>query len=194
MIERIKLVDALLEYGLPASDFLVVNSAWLAMFGIRINGDLDLVMSSRLRAEKFGEVPLDSSFGLPGPLERRLRIQPQNHRYGRMFGAESLDDVVANHGIEIEGLRFIEPRFYFEATALNVLAKRDEMAGAPVWARWHHRWRHKHERDLRALDRFFAAGHHKVDAFSMVAPEHWSGPTFAEMVPHAPRGDFKPQS
>jgi hypothetical protein len=187
MIEKIKLIDALIAHELPASEFLVVNSAWLAMLGIRINGDLDMIMSSRLRAERFADIPVDSSFGLPGPLERRLRVQAQNHRYGQMFGARDLDDVITNHGIEIDGLRFIEPRFYFEATALNVLAKRAEMSSAPMWARWHHRLRHKHERDLRALNRFFAAGRQHQAWLSVVAPEQWSGPTFAEMVPNAPR-------
>lgn len=188
MIEKIKLIDSLIEHDLPVSEYLIVNSAWLAMFGIRINGDLDIVMSDRLRAERFDDIPTENSFGLPGPLERRLRVQAQNHRYGRMFGARDINDVVENHGIEIDGLRFIEPRFYFEATALNVLAKRNEMSSAPVWARWHHRLRHKHERDLRALNRFFASGRYRASALSMISLQHWAGPTFAAMVPHAPRG------
>jgi hypothetical protein len=186
VIEAIKLIEALIEHKLPSSEYLIVNSAWLAMFGIRINGDLDLIMSSRLRTERFAKVPMNNSFGLPGPLERRLRIQPQDHRYGRMFNAQGLDDVVANYGLEIEGLRFIQPRFYFEATALNVLAKREEMASASLPARWHHRWKHKHERDLRALDKFFAADQHLNSAYSMVEADQWSGPTFCKMVPHAP--------
>jgi hypothetical protein len=187
VIEKIKLIDALIAQDLPTSQFLVVNSAWLAMLGIRINGDLDIIMSDALRTDRFADIPADSSFGLPGPLELRLRVQAQNHRYGQMFGARTLDDVIANNGIEIDGLRFIEPRFYFEATALNVIAKRTEMSSAPAWARWHHRLRHKHERDLRALNRFFAAGRHQAESLAMVAPEHWSGPTFARMVPNAPR-------
>lgn len=186
MIEAIKLIHALIEHDLPPSEYLIVNSAWLAMFGIRINGDLDLIMSSHLRTERFAEVPINSSFGLPGPLERRLRVQPQNHRYGRMFGAEGLDDVIANYGIEIEGLRFIQPRFYFEATAQSIIAKREAMTEASLFTRWHHRWKHKHERDMRALDKFFAEGRHRNSAYSMVRPGQWSGPTFCNMVPNAP--------
>ena len=48
MIERIRYIDALIAADLPRDQFTIVNSAWLALMGIRDNGDLDIVITSAL--------------------------------------------------------------------------------------------------------------------------------------------------
>ena len=68
------------------------------------NGDLDIVLSSKLR--KF--------------LERSgMRLPNYVHPFGkdsgkfRTFGCKDDDDLVYNYSVDINGYNFIEPRFYF---------------------------------------------------------------------------------
>ncbi len=188
MIDQIKYVDEIRKFKLPTSDFLVVNSAWLVLMGIRINGDFDMIMSKKLRGERFPDVPLNESFGLPGRLELRLRILADDHRFGTMFGAKDLDDVISNYGIEIDDMRFIQPRFYFELKAWKVATSRQKLENAPFWKRWLHRYRFKHERDFRVLDRYLAAGKHLDPKFSMVPADAWVGPEALKFLPRYAAG------
>ena len=48
LIERVQYIDIFLKEKLPQSEYLIVNSAWLSMMDIRINGDLDILVSNNL--------------------------------------------------------------------------------------------------------------------------------------------------
>ena len=88
---KIKLLDELIAAGLPANEFAVVHSAWLALMGIRENGDLDLILSSRLRARLFPNGDQHRTLGLPGPFERRIRFHPADSAYGTFYGARGIN-------------------------------------------------------------------------------------------------------
>ena len=107
-IDNVNFIKVLDEYGIPRTEYSIGNSAILAVMGIdcRVNknGDLDIVLSSKLR--KF--------------LERTgMRLPNSTHPFGkdsgkfRAFGCKDDDDLVYNYSIEINGYNFIEPRFYF---------------------------------------------------------------------------------
>lgn len=110
---KVKLLDALVAANLPPDGFAVVHSAWLTLMGIRINGDLDLILSSQLRAQLFPGEADDRTVGLPGPFERRIRFHPANSAYGTFYGASGVDEVIAQHCLIFDNVRFVEPRFYF---------------------------------------------------------------------------------
>ena len=110
---KIKLLDELVAAGLPPGEFAVVHSAWLTLMGIRENGDLDLILSSPLRARLFPDAETGRTLGLPGPFERRIRFHPADSAYGTFYGARGIDDVIENHCLIIDDVRFVEPRFYF---------------------------------------------------------------------------------
>jgi|TARA_R110002012_G_scaffold93419_4_gene226539 hypothetical protein len=107
-IDNVNFIRVLDEFGIPRTEYSIGNSAMLAVMGIdcRVNknGDLDIVLSSKLR--KF--------------LERsEMRLPNSTHPFGkdsgkfRVFGCKDDDDLVYNYSVDINGYNFIEPRFYF---------------------------------------------------------------------------------
>lgn len=186
MIERIRHMEGLQSALLPSDGFAVVHSAWLALMGMRENGDLDLIMTSDLRRERFNDPDPARHFGLPGPFERRIRIQPMTSPYGTFYGARGIDDVIQNHCIEIEGIRFIEPRFYFAFKQQRLLSFRERQRGLPWWQRGFgflhpvnrvlaHKIA-KDERDFVWLDGFFERGEHRQPAFQHIPEAAWGLP------------------
>jgi len=186
MIERIRHIEGLQSARLPADEYAVVHSAWLTLMGMRPNGDLDLIMSSRLRRELFSKPNLEGHLGLPGPLEQRIRIQPMNSPYGAFYGARGIDDVIRNYCIEIDGVHFIEPRFYFAFKKQRLLGLRASRCSLP----W---WRHtlmysfganriltrkisRDERDFAWLDGFFDRSGHRRAEFQHIPDTAWGLP------------------
>ena len=107
-IENINFIRILDDYGIPRSEYSIGNSAILALMGvesrIKNNGDLDIVISSKLR--KFLE-------------KTKMRLPGVAHPFGkdsgkfREFGCKNDDDLVYNYSVNILGFNFTEPRFYF---------------------------------------------------------------------------------
>ena len=64
MLENIKYLDSLKKCNLPKSEYVIINSAWLAMMSIRTNGDLDVMISSKLWETNFSEFSTNLGFGL----------------------------------------------------------------------------------------------------------------------------------
>ena len=62
LIERVQYIDIFLKEKLPQSEYLIVNSAWLSMMDIRINGDLDILVSNKLRNESLRDKSKEESF------------------------------------------------------------------------------------------------------------------------------------
>ena len=107
-IDNVNFIRVLDTFGIPRNEYSIGNSAILAVMGIdcRVNknGDLDIVLSSKLR--KFLE-------------ETEMRLPNCVHPFGknsgkfRLFGCIDDDDLVYNFSVDINGYNFIEPRFYF---------------------------------------------------------------------------------
>ena len=55
MIDNIKHLEGLVSAGLETNEYVIINSAWLTLMGIRTNNDLDLILSSRLWKSQFSE-------------------------------------------------------------------------------------------------------------------------------------------
>ena len=171
MIERIRHIGELLSAELPGDEFAVLHSAWLALMVLRPNGDLDVAITSKLRRDRFPGFQAGSHFGLPGKLEKRIRIFPTDHAYGSLFGCRGMDDLVQNHSLVVEGIRFVEPRFYFELKErrLAQAAHRYRQNRTPPWRLL----REKDATDLRMLRWFFRTGQHRRREFEMIPSEAW---------------------
>ena len=187
MKERIRHLEGLQEANLPADEYEIIHSAWLALMGLRPNGDLDIIISSKLRRERFSEYDANVTFGIPGALERRIRVHPANSPYGQIFGMKDIDDVIYHHFLEIDGLHFVEPRFYFEIKRQRLEQLVQKQKSLPWWKRWLLRGYsekklsrkiRKDRDDLVLVDRFFAEGKHKTSKFNNISEEAWGTNTF----------------
>ena len=107
-VENINFIRILDDFGIPRNEYSISNSAILSLMGIesrvKNNGDLDIVISSKVR--KF----LDKT---------KMRLPSVAHPFGknsgkfRKFGCKDDDDLVYNYSVNILGFNFTEPRFYF---------------------------------------------------------------------------------
>ena len=107
-IENINFIRVLDDFGIPRNEYSISNSAMLSLMGIKSriknNGDLDIVVSSKVR--KF----LDKT---------KMKLPNVAHPFGtnsgkfKHFGCKDDDDLVYNYSVNILGFNFTEPRFYF---------------------------------------------------------------------------------
>ena len=111
-MSKIKFLDYLKDLNLPTSEFSLVNSSWLSILDIRQNGDLDVLISSKLRKYLFPNKDINKHHGLKYYFEKRIRFYPANSIYGEMYNAINVDDAIYNFSIKIGGVNFIQPRFY----------------------------------------------------------------------------------
>lgn len=182
LIDRVKYIDALRVADLPSDQFTVVNSAWLAMMEIRGNGDLDIVVSSKLWRDRFSEIPEDRSFGIPEAHEKRLRVHAQLGPYVRLNDVASTDDLVDRHSIVLDGIRFVEPRLYFEYKCIRTVNVQTRIRALPAWRRLpfaagRHaglfRKEAKDVADFQRLKRYFDAGEHRSGAMAVIPEAAW---------------------
>lgn len=111
MIEKIKFIQSLKDADLPKDQFAIINSSWLALFDIRQNGDLDLIIKEELWDTRFPDRSKNLSFGLPGQNENRIRIHGNTSWYYTL-GKGSVENLIDNETVEVEGIRFIKPKVY----------------------------------------------------------------------------------
>ena len=52
-IDKVKYLKEFLDFKFPTSEYIFVNSIWLTLMDIRINGDLDVLISNKLWDKKF---------------------------------------------------------------------------------------------------------------------------------------------
>ena len=107
-IDNVNFIRILDNFGIPRSEYSISNSAILSVMGIesriRKNGDLDIIISSKVR--KFLE-------------KTGLKLPDVVHPFGKdsgkfkLFGCKNDDDLVYNYSVNILGFNFTEPRFYF---------------------------------------------------------------------------------
>ena len=69
-IEKVKYLKEFLDFKFPTSEYIFVNSVWLTLMDIRINGDLDVLISNKLWDKKFTDKPKNLSFGLTSKFEK----------------------------------------------------------------------------------------------------------------------------
>jgi|TARA_B100002049_G_scaffold233240_1_gene213567 hypothetical protein len=98
---KIKHLDKLLKLGIPKDKFTLIQSALFPVMNIRQNGDLDFILESSL-------VPIYKERILK---IKGLNIKINNDNY-KQFGCTGDDDLIKNHSMEINGLRFCHFKFY----------------------------------------------------------------------------------
>ncbi len=179
----IRLLDGLLEAKLPPEEYVLVNSVWLALMGIRVNGDLDLLISRKLWGQRFSENSTHKSFGIPGSFERKIRVHSIDEGpYGHLDGVVDNDDVVYNHRVEFEGIPLVEPRLYFKYKHERLLASTTRARSIPWWRR--NRYlagssrkvllkRDKDARDFVLMREFFRARKERLGAVAWVSDDQW---------------------
>ena len=100
LTDKIKYLKELLALGVDKKDFCLTQSSILTLMGIRDNDDLDIIISSTLRNKNI-------------KYPQEIEVFPPNYDKFKCFGAKSDDDILENFCIEINGIKFLEPRFYF---------------------------------------------------------------------------------
>ena len=183
MIDHINHIQGLFEAELPVDEYVIINSVWLTLMGLRGNGDLDLLLSSRLWRERYPEKKTELSFGIPGDYERRLRVHSlDSGPYGQLPGIADNDDAVYNHRIVLEGIPLIEPALYFRYKVARSRSMETEIAALPLWKR--HRLlagksrklflkRGKDRRDFELIRQYFADGKHRAGPLSEITDTQW---------------------
>ena len=100
-------IDQIKLLGIPESEYTITQSGILALMGIRKNDDIDIIISSTVRKQLFNN---NSSFiKLPGNIEI---FEPNRGKFLNVAGKDD-DDLIANHSIVVNGVRFLHPKFYF---------------------------------------------------------------------------------
>lgn len=131
---KIKLLKQLDALGIDRNEYCLTQSSILSAMGIRDNDDLDIIISSKLR---------NQNINFPNNVE----VFPENYGKFMQFGACSDDDILQNYCIEIDGYKFLEPRFYFSRKNMNN-TDRDVS-------------------DWIAIEKFFESGSHKGYPFNI---------------------------
>ena len=106
-INQIKLLP------IPESDYTITQSGILALMGIRKNDDIDIIISSKARKTIFNNHR--EFIKLPGNIEI---FEPNRGKFLSVSG-DSDDDLIANHSMIIDGVRFLHPHFYFSRKRMD---------------------------------------------------------------------------
>jgi hypothetical protein len=100
LTSKIKLLSQIDSMGIDRNEYCLCQSAILTVMGIRVNDDLDIIISSKLRSQ---------SIQFPSGVE----VFAKDRGKFDYFGASGDDDILENYCISIDGYKFLEPRFYF---------------------------------------------------------------------------------
>lgn len=98
-ISRVNGLDLLLSYNLPRDKFVLMNSCWQSILGIRDNGDLDVLITPELLSD-FEKI-----------VEKPVSIMKYVHWYVKPFGEEP-KDIINNHTVEIDGIKVLKFGIY----------------------------------------------------------------------------------
>ena len=107
LTENVSSISEVIKLGIPPSDFTITQSGILALMGIRKNDDIDIIISSKIRNSIFNGY--STFIKLPGNVEI---FEPNRGKFLNVDGKDD-DDLIANHSIIVEGIRFLHPKFYF---------------------------------------------------------------------------------
>jgi len=113
LIENVYGINQIKLLPIPESEFTITQSGILALMGIRKNDDIDIIISSRVRRELFNN---NTQFiKLPGNIEI---FEPNRRKFLDVDGVND-DDLIANHSIIVNGIRFLHPKFYFSRKRID---------------------------------------------------------------------------
>tara|TARA_R110001592_G_scaffold55594_2_gene169773 strand:+ start:3687 stop:5105 length:1419 start_codon:yes stop_codon:yes gene_type:complete len=110
LTNKIKLLEEMDKRGINRDDYCLAQSSILSVMDIRDNDDLDIIISSKLRNQNI-------------QFPQGVDVFAANRKKFNYFGAKGDDDILKNYCIEINGYKFLEPRFYFARK--NRTTKRD---------------------------------------------------------------------
>ena len=100
LLNKISLLKKLDEMGIDKEDYCLCQSSILSIMGVRDSDDLDIIISNNLRNQNI-------------KFPKGIDVFPPNISKFNYFGAKGDDDILQNYCIEIDGYKFLEPRFYF---------------------------------------------------------------------------------
>ena len=110
LTSRVKLLEQLDAMGIDKDEYCLTQSSILSLMGLRPNDDLDIIISSELRSQNI-------------QFPQGIDVFPPNISKFNYFGAKGDDDILKNYCIEINGYKFLEPRFYFARKNINETPK-----------------------------------------------------------------------
>ena len=110
LTNRVRLLEQLDKLGIDKDEYCLTQSSILSLMGLRNNNDLDIIISSKLRKQS-------------PKFPQGVEIFPSNISKFNYFGANGDDDLIENYCIEINGYKFLEPRFYFARKSINETPK-----------------------------------------------------------------------
>ena len=183
MLNKIRSINEFIKYGLPEEEYAIVNSAWLSMMGIRINGDLDIIITDKLWDSTFSNKNKLSSFGLPGEYENRIRIHSQNGPYSQLKGIRDNNQLINEKYVLIKDIKFIMPRYYFEYKFSRLKKMSENIILMPWFKRIglfrnynESKWCKKYNKDYKdfiKVKEYFLNKNHKYSELSFVSDEDW---------------------
>ena len=110
LTSRVKLLEQLDAMGIDRDEYCLTQSSILSLMGLRPNDDLDIIISSELRSQNI-------------QFPQGIDVFPPNISKFNYFGAKGDDDILKSYCIEINGYKFLEPRFYFARKNINETPK-----------------------------------------------------------------------
>lgn len=106
LTDKIRLLEQLDAMGIDKDEYCLTQSSILSAMGIRDNDDLDIIISNNLRNLNIKFPP-------------NVQVFPKDISKFNYFGAKNDDDILKNYCVEIDGYKFLEPRFYFARKNIN---------------------------------------------------------------------------
>ena len=107
LINNVYGIDQIKLLPIPDSEYSITQSGILALMGIRKNDDIDIILSSKARRDLFSNN--QEFIKLPGNIEI---FEPNRGKFLNVAGKDD-DDLINNHSMIIDGVRFLHPHFYF---------------------------------------------------------------------------------
>ena len=138
-------VNGLSDITIPSGEYTICQSGILALMGVRGNDDVDIIISSEARGQLFGG---NTNFIRTNNAEI---FEPNRGKF-QIFNAQGDDDLIDNYSFEVNGYKFLEPRFYFSRK--NKHTDRDKS-------------------DWEGIRKFFEMGSHLGYPFNQLTEEQW---------------------
>jgi len=130
-INRINGLELLKSYNFPKDKYILMNSAWQAILGIRKNGDLDVLVTPDILKQAESVV------------EKPVSIMKYLHWYVQPFG-KTPEEVIKNHSVKINGVNVL--KFGTYKKLLKIRAERGKVLPSAA------RLGKKSERDLKTVE------------------------------------------
>lgn len=136
-MKNVKYLKEFLDFKFPTSEYIFVNSIWLTLMDIRVNGDLDILISNKLWDKIFSDKPKHLSFGLTVNFEKRIRIHSiTSGPYISTNFVLSNDDLIYNNKIYIDGLPLLQPKLYLLYKLDRINNSNKNIKKLPWWIRY----------------------------------------------------------